>query len=129
MGDQDQGFFVVVDEGEEELAELLGVGVVEVAGGLVGEDEVGIVAEGAGDGGALPLSAGEELGGVIGSLGKADLIEELEAFGAGEGIACDAGGHEDVFEGGEIVEEIIGLEDEADVAVSESAGVGRSGFR
>ena len=48
----------LVEEGHDLIA---GVGV-EVAGGLVGEDDGGLVDEGAGDGDALALAAGELVG-------------------------------------------------------------------
>jgi len=48
----------VVEEGHDLVA---GLGV-EVSGGLVGEDDGGVIDQGAGDGDALALAAGEFVG-------------------------------------------------------------------
>ena len=50
---------------------------VEVAGGFVGEEDVGILHEGASDGDALLLSAREFVGEVVHAVGEADLFEDL----------------------------------------------------
>src|SRR5436305_10909358 len=58
VGDQDHGVARLV-ELVEELHDLLGRGGVEVAGGLVGEQDGGIVDQGSGDGHTLALAAGQ----------------------------------------------------------------------
>ena len=125
MSDEDEALVLSPDEGEEEIAHGVGVGVVEVAGGLVGEDQVGVVAEGAGDRDPLPLSAGEEFGGKAGPLRQADLGEEIESAAPVEGLSGDSEGHEDVLERGEVFEEIVGLENKADVEAPERRAVCR----
>ena len=57
VGNDDEGLAETVAEVEEELVELLLVMRVERAGGLVGEDDGGVVDEGAGHGDALLLAA------------------------------------------------------------------------
>ena len=72
MGDHDDGHAVVVELLEH--AHDLDAGArIQVAGGLVGEEERRLVDEGAGDGDALLLAAGELVGQVVGAVGKADL--------------------------------------------------------
>src|SRR3954462_6919479 len=74
VGDQDHGVARPV-ELVEELHDLLGSGRVEVAGGLVGEQDGGIVDQGAGDGHALALAA-RQLVGLVGHAGaEAHLLQ------------------------------------------------------
>ena len=51
---------------------------VEVAGGLVGEDQRGLGDQRPGDGDALLLAAGQLAGPVVGPVGEADLVERGE---------------------------------------------------
>jgi hypothetical protein len=59
VGDDDEGDAVVAVEGEEEDGDGVGGGGIEGAGGFIGEDELGAIDEGAGDGGAEFFAAGE----------------------------------------------------------------------
>lgn len=59
VGDDDEGHAVVAVQGEEEVGDGVRGGGVERASGFVGEDELGAVDEGAGDGGAEFFTAGE----------------------------------------------------------------------
>ena len=70
MGDEDDGAALMGEFAEEVEDELAGVGV-EVSGGLVGEDNLGVVDEGACDGDALLLAAGELVGPVLDAVGFA----------------------------------------------------------
>ena len=78
VGDDHEGGSVLVELGEEVEDDLL-VGLVEVTGGLVGEDELGVVDEGAGHAHALLFAAGELAGQVGGAVGEADAVKGLEA--------------------------------------------------
>jgi hypothetical protein len=114
VGDEDEGGAFDAVEFEQKLENVSAVGGVEVAGGLVGEHDGRVQDEGAGEGDALLLAAGELDGVMIHAVTEADAGEELA--GAREAIA---GGvefvrEEDVFERGERGDELIGLEDEAD---------------
>ena len=137
VGDEEDGlaaFFVLSEEGVHDGAAGLGV---EIAGGFVGEEEGGLVDEGAGDGDALAFAAGE-LGGAVFEAGfEAEVFEEGDGFGfagagADEGFVPgggDHGGEEGVFEDVEFGEEVVELEDEAEGVVAEvgaapGAGVG-----
>ncbi len=120
MGDEDEGraFFAV--EGEEEVEDDGAGGGVEVSGGLVGEEDRGAEGEGAGQGHALLLAAGELDGVVVEAAPEADAVEELAGAGATAEIAAgEFHGKEDVLFGGEGREELVGLEDEADFAAAE----------
>src|ERR1035438_1234193 len=64
VGDQDNGVAVGVQSVKEGHDLQAGLGV-QVAGGLVGEDDGGAVDQGTCDGDALPLAAGEFIGLVV----------------------------------------------------------------
>ena len=128
VGDEDEGAAGGGVEFEEEVGEGGCGGGVERAGGFIGEDEAWLADEGADDGDALTFTAGE-LGGELGEMvGEADAGEEVGGAGAGGGevwgiVACEHG-EQDVFDGGEVREEMVGLEDEAEVAGAEPAEAG-----
>jgi len=113
----------------EDAGDVLGVGLVEVSGGFVGEEHVWIIGQRAGDGDALLFAAGEVGGAAVGFFGEADLMEQV----AGAGGAVAAGilaelehGEHDVFLRGELGQQEVELEDEADglVADGREGGVG-----
>ena len=114
------GFFFASEAGDEVDDGGAGSGV-EIAGGFVGEKDGGLVDKGAGDGGALELSARELVGAMVGAVGEMDGGEEFSGTDTGEGI--DATGEEkrekNVFFDGESGEEVKELEDEADFQASE----------
>jgi hypothetical protein len=118
VGDDDEGHLVVGGEADEHVHDGGGVLGVEVAGGFVGEEDVGLVGDGTGDGDALLLAAGEFGGEVLGAVGEADAVEGGECGGGGV-FSGDGTGDADVFEGGEFGEEVEVLEDVSDVAVAE----------
>ena len=125
VGDQEDGLAAGFVEGQEDVEDgTAGLGV-EVSGGLVGEEEGGIVDEGAGDGDALAFAAGELGGTVLEAMGKAEGFEERECFGfsragANEGLpdgGFNHGGEERVFENIEFREQVVKLEDKTDVEI------------
>src|SRR5271156_1351130 len=93
---------------------------VEVSGGFVGEDDGGLVDQGAGDGDALTLAAGELVGLVHHAGAEADGFENTFcALGAsGRGCAVVDEGQLYVVKRGGAGEEVEGLEDEADFLVA-----------
>ena len=110
------------DEGETEAAieiahevdELGGVARVEIGGGLVGEDERGAMDDGAGDGDALALAAGEQVGALMGAGGEADAFESGSRRGGGARCVGESLNEQrvlDVLGSGEDGNEIEGLED------------------
>src|SRR5215207_5576928 len=104
-------------EGEEERADLRPRARVEVAGGLVGEDEAGARDEGARDGHALLLAAGEFAGRVSQPRAEPDLLHHLAR--AGERLAPAHARHEQGQRGvllrREVREQVVELEDEPDL--------------
>jgi hypothetical protein len=115
VGDDDHGhaFFGQVAHDAQDFVAQLGV---ERAGGFVEEHDSGLHREGAGDGDSLLLAAGELRRVGVGFLVEADFREELARqmfrFGAGHAF-YDDGGFGDVFENGEVREEVEGLENHA----------------
>ncbi len=121
VGDDDESLAEAVAEIKEELVQLLLVLGVERTGRLVGQDDGGIVDKGAGYGDALLLAA-RQFGGLVG--GAVAESHELQQFlrpflclllrGAGY-----IGRNHDIFLGRELGEQLVKLEDEAEVAVAE----------
>ena len=95
--------------------EDLGAGpAVEVAGGLVGEDDLGPAGQGPGHGDALLLAAGELARPVVQAVGEADGADDLvEPLGVGL-AAGEVHREGDVLLGGEGGHQVERLEDEAD---------------
>ena len=120
VGDEDDGFAVGVELVEEVEDFEAGLGI-EVAGGFVGEDEERVVDEGAGDGDALLLAAGELLGAVVEAMAEADELREGDAVfvAVGEIAALVKERDVDVLDDRELVDEVVGLEDEAERAAAE----------
>ena len=103
-----QGADEVAHEGRE-----LGV---EGAGGLVEVDDLRVHAEGAGDGDALLLAAGELVGDLGGVLLEAQAAQELHGLLLDLGLGAPLHDHRgvgDVLEHGVVREQVVVLEDEA----------------
>ncbi len=94
---------------------------VELAGGLVGDEQGGVVGEGAGDGDPLLLAAGEFAGPLGRVVGEADEgQQQLDALLAFAGVrAAQPQRDADVLGGAEDGDEAEGLEDEADVVAAQ----------
>ena len=94
---------------------------VQVAGGLVGQQHPGLVDEGPGDGDALALAAAELRGAVLHAVGQAHLIQQpLRALGdlffsphPARHAALQHGGDGDVFQRRKLGQQVIELEHEA----------------
>lgn len=118
MRDEEDGEAELAVEVAQQLEDGAGGLGVEGAGGLVGEEHLGVAGQGAGDADALLLAAGE-LGGVgLGLVGEADEVEEFQglagAFAAGD--AEDLQGELDVGLHGARGQQVEVLEDHADAA-------------
>ena len=128
--DDDGGAVLLVDLEEEVVHRVAGLGV-EVAGGLVGEEELGREDQGAGEGDALLLAAGELAGAVGDAVAQGDLVEQGAggALHLAAALALDEAGHHHVLEGVELGEQVVELEDEADgpVADRRQPGAGEAG--
>ena len=123
VGHEDGGVAGLVVDLAEPLAELLADLRVEGAEGLVEEQHARFDREGAGEGDALALAAGELLGIALVEAGELDEVEELHRAPA-DFVARRPGfsranleSERDVLEHRHVAEERIGLEDEADVAI------------
>ena len=121
VGDDDDGVALGVELVEEGHDLVAGLGV-EVSGGLVGEDDGGVVDQGAGDGDALALAAGELVGLVHHAGAEVDGLEDFlgagDALGGGGAVVDE--GQLDVVQGGGAGEQVEGLEDEADFLVADA---------
>jgi hypothetical protein len=93
--------------------------VIEVGGGLVGEDDIRLGDQGAGDGHALALAAAQLVGAVTGELGQLHHFEKmhdaLPALGLAELVHLQQRVL-DVLRRGEHRKEIKGLKHKADIA-------------
>ena len=78
VGDHDHGLAGPPGEAVEDLQHLAAGLEVEVAGGLVGEDQQRIVGQGAGDGHALLLAPGEAVRKALRPVGEPHLREQIE---------------------------------------------------
>ncbi len=93
VGDDDQGLPGRM-QAVEQPEHLEGRGAVEVAGGLVGEDDERLVGQRAGDRDPLALPAGQRRGQVTGPVGKPDPLQQFRArrrAARGERPASSAG--------------------------------------
>ncbi|CAE7229328.1 bsn, partial [Symbiodinium necroappetens] len=108
------GFFVELDE---EGHDGVGGNFVEVSGRLVGDEDGGVGDDGAGDGDALLLAAGELAGEVVGAVRDTHPLQRtgdaIVALPARERV--DEQGELDVLVGSEDGDEVVELEDVADV--------------
>ena len=124
MGDDDDGAARLAAGALEQGQHLLSGLIVQRAGGLVAEQELRIFCEGACNGDALLLAAGE--------LGR-EVVQpfaEAHAFQRGGGVqrvAADLAGQLHVFQRGQVLHEVIELEHEAHIvpAVSGQLPLGK----
>ena len=121
MGDDDKGLSETVAQVEEELMELFFVLTVQAARWLVGQDDGGIVDEGTRHCHTLFLTAGKLIGLVMGAVGE---LHELQQFlgtllGFTVGCARNVGRNHDVLDGCELRQQLVELEDKAQMAVAE----------
>ncbi len=124
MGGHEDGGLEVLGGAAEEVEDEVAGGGVEIADGLVGEQEFGFVDESAGDGDALNLTAGELVGHAVGIVSEFDPGEGFEGGFSGVGGAGEQEGEFDVFGDGEGGEELEILEDEADFVAAEGGELG-----
>ena len=126
VGDEDGGQAMLALEALEQAEDGLGRGLVEIAGGLVGEQDGGFGDEGARERDALLLAARELARAMPGAIGEADGGEP----GQRRTARCCGGRpageqrHGDVFGGGELREQVVELPEVADLAVAEGGGGG-----
>jgi acyl-CoA thioesterase-1 len=115
--DHDHRRALLAIHGEEQVKDCAAGGAIEIASGLVGEEDGRFEGEGAGEGDALLFAAGKLHGVVIEAALEADAVQEFAGAIAGSGIgAREFHGQEHVLLGGERGNQVVGLEDETDLA-------------
>ena len=124
-GDDDRGAEPV--ELDEQPEQAVADGRIDIAGGLVGEQELGPADHGPGDGRALLLAAGQDLGVGVDALAEPDPVQQV---GHVVGVvalllAHDAQGQRHILPGGEVVEQAEILENDADSAPERRPAAGR----
>ena len=118
MGDHDDE--AILRDLLEQVHDLHGRGGVEGAGGLVGEQDLWVVDEGAGDRDALHLAAGELARALVHVVCEAHAREGVQGAPAALGAAHPRERERelDVGEDGLVRDEVVALEDEADAVVA-----------
>ena len=115
VGDHDDRLLVLVDGVAHEVEDL-GAGVrVEVSGRLVGEDDLGLARQGAGHRDPLLLPAGELARAVLQPVVETDRRDDLVDPRLVAGLAAEHQREEDVLPGVERGDQVVRLEDEADL--------------
>ena len=104
----------------EQVHDLDGGGGVQGAGGLVGEQDLGVVDEGAGDGHALHLAARQLAGALVQVPAEAHALEGLRraATALGAAHARERERELDVGQDGLVRDKVVALEHEADAVVA-----------
>ena len=124
--DQKGRALVLVDLGDQ-VHHLQGRGAVKIAGRFVGQHQFGAVHQGPRHGHALLLAAGQVGGRESDAVGQPHAGQKVCAACPGRGVftaLADGGGEKDVFECGEIGQQVVKLEHKADVAVAELGAFG-----
>ena len=121
MGDDDDGAVGGAGDVAEQIEDDLAVVGVERGGGLIADDQRRLVDQGAGDGDALLLAAGEFARAFAPARADAHGFEHGPGAGDGRfgGQALDQQRHGDIFRGGDGGDQVELLENEADVIGAE----------
>ena len=126
VGDEDDGGFLLAGEPGDEFDDGGAGGGVEVARRFIGKENGGLMNEGAGEGGALKLAAGELVGSMMGPVGESDGGQQF--LGTLAGLSVDSAGKEEgeknVFLDGEGGKEMKKLENKSDFKTSEGGEFG-----
>jgi hypothetical protein len=99
-------------------------GGIEIASGFIGDEEFGGLDDGAGDGYTLHLAAGDLMRVDSGFIGEADPLEALHRDVRCVGRAGKQQGQLNIFENGEVGEELEKLKNEADRFAAKCGQVG-----
>ena len=115
MGDHDDGVAVLLVDGLYELQYLLAGLVIQRAGGLIAKQDVRILNDGTANGGALLLAAGKLVGQFSAVIPQAQQVEQLIHI---QRAAGEVSAHLDVFPHGQVRDEVVHLEDVAQMAAA-----------
>src|SRR5215469_5231832 len=119
VGDHDDGLAELAHAAAEQVQDLRAGAGVEVAGGLVGEDDFRPADQGTRDGHPLLLPAGQLRRAVLQSRAQAHRFHDRVEPGPVGGAPRDVQREGDVVRRGESGQQVIGLEDEADVIAAQ----------
>ena len=115
VGDDDHRRAALAAHVLEDAEDLLAGAVVEGSRGLVAQQDLRVLRDGAGDGHALLLAAGELRREVVHAVAQAHGGEYLDGV---RGVVHDLGRELDVLLGREVRDQVIELENEADVGAA-----------
>jgi hypothetical protein len=119
VGDQHQGGAGLTAQVEQQVDDLVAGGLVQVAGGFIGEEYLGPGGIGAGDGHALLFTTRELPGVMAGAGGQSNALQGLVGAAGGVRRPGQLQGQQDVFARGEGRQELEVLEDEANPAAAQ----------
>ena len=123
VGDDDESRALPVEAMEDVEDELL-VGLVEIPGGFVGQDDLRMVDEGAGDAHALLLTAGQLRGQVVGSVPQTHVLQGLHGLLLVRHRMVVLR-HHDILDGCQMRDKVELLEDQADDILADVGELGR----
>ena len=115
VGHDDERATILTVHALHELEDLLGSLVIERAGGLVAQNEAGVLHERTPDGTALLLATGHLTGKLVAVLPKPQGAQKLFH---GKGIIRQMGCDLDVLADGEVWHEVVELKDKAELAAA-----------
>ena len=126
VGNNNEGLTHLVAKVEEEAVQLLLVLRIQRAAGLVGKDNIRLIDKGTGNGHTLLLASGKLVGLMVGTVSKLHELEQLQGTLTGLALTGTGyhGGYHDILECRELWQQLMKLEDEADVLVAELAELG-----
>ncbi len=112
VGDDHHGHALLAAGVLQQLEDGLAGDVVQRAGGLVAQQQLGVLGQGPGDGHPLLLAAGQLGGEVPQPVAQAHVLQHVPGI---QGMVADLGGQLHVLQGGEVLHQVVELEHEADV--------------
>ena len=116
VGDEDERRLAAALQAEQQVDHLLAGLAVEIAGRLVGQDDLRAGAQGPGDGDALLLAAGELRREMIGAVRQPDLVQQARRRLEGVGLAGELQRQRHVLQRRHGRHQMERLEYDADVA-------------
>ena len=131
VGHNDKSLSQIATELEKEFLEFGAVFGVERTSGFIGKNDVGFVHQSPRSCHTLFFTAGERSRFVRSAVSESHIVEEFfgSLLGRTLGSAGNEGRHHDIFECGELRQELMKLKDEADVGISEMGERGRGESR